>query len=265
MPSWTRGPAGRTSPPPARESPRPGGSASTWRAPRRPRRRSGASVGRPNASSGSSGGSGTRGSPAPWTSSRASGGRRSSSIRRSESSASTYGRRPPCRSSPSRPGSSSSARSARRSPTPTPTTLSERARSTLAGLRSAHRWATADTTTLVHDDRGVARWWTFAGWRANLSLAQLVAGVRKETAAVDDLSIAVDRTTTLPDLHAALTAAPAGPVRLPAAVTAGAADGLKFGECLPPHLATEVVTRRLTDDDSVKTTVAERLAAWRAP
>jgi ATP-dependent Lhr-like helicase len=43
--------------------------------------------------------------------------------------------------------------------------LSERAAEALDAQRSEFRWAASDTTTLVVDDRGRARWWTFAGWR----------------------------------------------------------------------------------------------------
>jgi len=46
-------------------------------------------------------------------------------------------------------------------------------------------------------------------------------------------------------------------------VTAEAVDGLKFSDCLPRSLATDVVARRLADHESATQTLREPLARWR--
>jgi len=48
-------------------------------------------------------------------------------------------------------------------------------------------------------------------------------------------------------------------------VTVAAVDGLKFSQCLPSGLASEVVTRRLADPESTARALAERLVGGREP
>lgn len=143
--------------------------------------------------------------------------------------------------------------------------LSGRAGERLAALRAENPWAQSDATTLVTDGAGRARWWTFAGWKANLWLAQAVSDLRREVAALDDLGIALDPSTTTEELARVLAGADldlANPSALAPWVIAEAVDGLKFSECLPPHLAVEVVTRRLHDPASVTAALGERVAGW---
>ena len=89
--------------------------------------------------------------------------------------------------------------------------LSKRAIEGLQSLREQHPWVQRDATSLVVDERGQPRWWTFAGLRANLGLAQDVAELRGEVAAIDDLGIALDPGSTLDQLGGALAVAPCSP------------------------------------------------------
>jgi ATP-dependent Lhr-like helicase len=146
---------------------------------------------------------------------------------------------------------------------PTGVTLSRRAGERLAQLRADHPWVVADTTSLVTDARGRVRWWTFAGWRANLWLARAAADLRREVAAIDDLTVALDPGATPQQLRRALSNAAEAPIDLIPWVTTEAIDGLKFSECLPTSLATEVVARRLTDPESTTRALGERLVGWR--
>jgi ATP-dependent Lhr-like helicase len=141
--------------------------------------------------------------------------------------------------------------------------LSRRAGERLAQLRAEHPWVRADATSLVTDARGRARWWAFAGWRANLWLARAAADLRREVAAVDDLTVALDPGATRQQLRRALSNAAEAPIDLTPWVTTEAVDGLKFSDCLPPSLATEVVTRRLTDPEPTARALGERLVGWR--
>src|SRR4051794_8352026 len=85
--------------------------------------------------------------------------------------------------------------------------LSARAREKLSELRAAQPWAAAGATTVVVDDRGRVRWWTFAGWKANLALARQVDTLRATVASIDDLSVALDATVDVQTLCAALDGA----------------------------------------------------------
>jgi ATP-dependent Lhr-like helicase len=142
--------------------------------------------------------------------------------------------------------------------------LSQRATDKLAELRAAHGWAASDTTTVVADERGRVRWWTFAGWKANLALARVVDDLRTEVGAIDDLTVALDASATAPDVARRLDAAVPDPVDLTPWVTTEALEGLKFAECLPVELARAVVARRLADPASVAVALAERVAGFRS-
>jgi ATP-dependent Lhr-like helicase len=141
--------------------------------------------------------------------------------------------------------------------------MSERATQKLAELREQHPWAVADATTLVMDDRGRARWWTFAGWKANLWLARAVESVRTEVATIDDLSIAVDPNATIEVLGTLVQMAEPGSIDLAPWITAEAVEGLKFAECLPKAMAREVIARRLADPLSVTEALSEKVRGWR--
>lgn len=141
--------------------------------------------------------------------------------------------------------------------------LSERAAARLGEVRALNRWAHVDRTTLVVEGARRANWWTFAGWRANLWLAQAASSLRREAAAMGDLFVALDPGTTLADLRAVVEAGNGqGLPDLAPWITAEAVDGLKFSDCLPRDLAVEVVTRRLDDTSSVAVALGERIDGW---
>ncbi len=148
-------------------------------------------------------------------------------------------------------------------PDPSGVILSQRGSERLAQLRSEHPWARPDATSLVIDGRGRARWWTFAGWRANLWLARATAHLRRDVAAIDDLTVALDPDATLEQLRQAISDTNEDSIDLAPWLTAEAVDGLKFSECLPRSLATEVVIRRLADPESTARALGERLVGWR--
>ncbi len=108
----------------------------------------------------------------------------------------------------------------------------------------------SDGARLVHDNRGVSRWFTFAGLRANLELSARLRlqGVQHKT--VDNLSISFEDGGVS---GGRLTEICRG---LPADQQAcepsdEMIDGLKFHEALPHDLATRVVQLRLADPQAV--------------
>jgi len=144
---------------------------------------------------------------------------------------------------------------------PDEASLSSRAEVKLADLRAQYPWADPQATTVVRDEAGRVRWWTFAGWRANLSLAELMAPLRTEVAAVDDLSLALDPTADVSTVAARLRATVAEADLAPPVVP-DAIRGLKFSECLPDLLAHRVVASRLADPASVQQARTEAVAGW---
>lgn len=132
--------------------------------------------------------------------------------------------------------------------------LTERARNGLAEMRSEMPFAQPDRTTVVIESTR-ARWWTWAGQRANSSLGDALGDLA--ASAGDDLSIGLDveRASTsavrgaLVDLH---------PDTLPTpSIAAEFADNMKFSDCLPGPLATEVARRRLVDPAGVERVLRE--------
>jgi ATP-dependent Lhr-like helicase len=138
-----------------------------------------------------------------------------------------------------------------------PVTLTKRASSVLAGLRS-------DSIGRVHPDGLVIsrgdldlRWWTWAGYRANATLKATLGGLADEAQRVDDVSIRLRedlRLSTWRDAVASL----AGHLCLPE-VDDKALAGLKFSDALPRHLATATLAARLADLDHAASVLAERV------
>lgn len=125
-------------------------------------------------------------------------------------------------------------------------TLSQRASSQLDDDRHRVGLRQADQTLLRRDDDGRVEWWSFAGLRANLSLAGALAPLRQTRTGLGNLRISLDPGADLADLRPLLHDDPP-PLNPPDE----AFEGLKFAEALPPKLAEKVLRDRLTDRDAV--------------
>ena len=131
--------------------------------------------------------------------------------------------------------------------------LTRRASERLGAVRGEHPWARRDTTTVVRDAGTV--WWTFAGQRANLQLAETVGGGR-----VDNFTVTMPVPVTAGELRSSVSASE--PPDLPDAIVRGLRDGLKFAACLPSDLADRVVEGRGRDDESYRVTAGEAVAGY---
>jgi ATP-dependent Lhr-like helicase len=141
--------------------------------------------------------------------------------------------------------------------------LSTRAADRLDARRAERPWVTVGATTLFTEAGGRIRWWTFAGWKANLALGFAASSLRTTVAAIDDLSVAVDPGTSLDDLRTVIAGASSESFDIAPWVVADAVEGLKFAECLPDQLARTVITRRLADPASVRAALDEVVSGWR--
>jgi ATP-dependent Lhr-like helicase len=100
-------------------------------------------------------------------------------------------------------------------------------------------------TVIVRDDQGDLRWWTWAGFRANATLAATLGEVVDPVQRFDDLQIRLRENLT-PQAWRSLVADAAQRLCLPD-VSEKALDGLKFSAALPHRLVTATLAARLAD------------------
>ena len=105
--------------------------------------------------------------------------------------------------------------------------LSARAEARLARVRESFAWVGPGTTI------DGERWWTWAGSRANASLAAGLGG------RADGLSVVTEEALTVADVRAVVPTEPA--------VDEAALEGLKFSAVLPADVAAEVLAERIGD------------------
>ncbi|MEU7759090.1 DEAD/DEAH box helicase [Micromonospora aurantiaca (nom. illeg.)] len=137
-----------------------------------------------------------------------------------------------------------------------PVALTGRATDRLAGLREEHTALVHPAGTVVVQDRhGEARWWTWAGYRANATLVSTLSELADPTQRPDDASIRLRAGLTRGELRAGIDGA-AGRLCLPF-VDDRAVTGLKFSAALPHRLAVATLASRLADLPGAEATLAE--------
>jgi ATP-dependent Lhr-like helicase len=130
---------------------------------------------------------------------------------------------------------------------------SQRATAQINEIRTEYPWASTDATSIVRHPSGEVRWWTFGGGVANTLLADHLRP--KAEVRVDNLSIRFTTSMKLnevEELIGALTADRIKPIPAEDAI-----EGLKFSECLPPHVAAEVFCARFKDAEAVRNILGE--------
>lgn len=136
-----------------------------------------------------------------------------------------------------------------------PVSLTRRAHSALAAWRRDDAPAMVHHTgTLVARDGDTVRWWTWAGYRANATLAETLPSVADQSQRPTDLSLRLRADLTPADWDAA-QAGETAPV-LPK-VDRNAVRGLKFAALLPENLAEATLAARLADVDGARAALAE--------
>lgn len=136
-----------------------------------------------------------------------------------------------------------------------PVRLTERARRVLTELREDRGGSVHPGGTVI-GRRGVdLRWWTWAGYRANATLAATISDLADEKQSFDDFSIRL-RTDLTREMWRAGTADAAQRLCLPD-IDERALTGLKFSAALPHHLAVSTLAGRLADLNSAARVLAE--------
>jgi ATP-dependent Lhr-like helicase len=125
--------------------------------------------------------------------------------------------------------------------------LSKRGRTALKEVRETFTWLQPGVTSIRNRTDGSVDWWTFAGARANASLAETLRHHGLKVRRHDNFSITVDE-LSLARVSDAATRITQGAwaLQLPP-ITDTALEGLKFSSCLPLHLAQVVLQRRADD------------------
>ncbi|CAL9553195.1 ATP-dependent RNA helicase SrmB [Streptomyces sp. enrichment culture] len=137
-----------------------------------------------------------------------------------------------------------------------PVRLTRRAEARLAAAREAHLDAVHPAgTVVVRSGDGDVRWWTWAGHRANATLAASLPSVTLPHRRVEDRFIRLRDDLTAQSWRAAVADARSG-LALPEA-DVRAVRGLKFAEALPPRLAEATLAARLADEDGARAVLAE--------
>ncbi|GAA1843307.1 DEAD/DEAH box helicase [Asanoa iriomotensis] len=135
-----------------------------------------------------------------------------------------------------------------------PVRLTQRAVDRLAAERDARAAAVHPGSAVILRRDDDLRWWTWAGYRANVTLAATLSEVVDPMQRCDDESIRL-RADLTPDEWRRLTADAADRLCLPE-VSARAVAGLKFGAALPPRLAEATLAARLADFDGAAAILA---------
>jgi len=136
-----------------------------------------------------------------------------------------------------------------------PVALTQRAKRILAEVREQYVPAVHPGGTVIVRTGQDVRWWTWAGYRANATLAATLSELTDSVQRFDDASIRM-RTDLTHEMWKAGTADAAGRLRLPD-VDSRALAGLKFNEALPEHMATATLAARLADLDSAARVLTE--------
>jgi len=143
-----------------------------------------------------------------------------------------------------------------------PTALSDclttRGADKLGELREEQWWVEEGATTLVDDrSRERRRWWTFAGARANRSLARALEDAGTPTTSCDDLSISIAERTSVSSVREATKAIDAH--ALGTEVDQRRLEAVKFASCLPQDELVGMLVARDLDPVGVSKAVSEQV------
>jgi ATP-dependent Lhr-like helicase len=136
-----------------------------------------------------------------------------------------------------------------------PVRLTARAVKALAAARADATSTVHPGGTVIADQGADLRWWTWAGHRANATLAATFSSLTDGVQRFDDTSIRLRNDLTLASWRAG-TADATERLCLPD-VDDRALDGLKFSEALPRRLAVATLAARLADVERAAQVLAE--------
>ena len=136
---------------------------------------------------------------------------------------------------------------------------SRRARERMDGIRGELHWVSAGGTVIL-SAADTIQWWTFAGAKANSSLATAITARLGGMAQGNNLSITLEPHTGASELEACVGALRGqdAAAMLPT-VNDKAIEGLKFSVCLPLERARHILETRASDPGAVRRVLDEVL------
>jgi ATP-dependent Lhr-like helicase len=138
-----------------------------------------------------------------------------------------------------------------------PVALTARAARVLGEIRDAEQDSVHRVGTVVTREGHDVRWWTWAGYRANVTLAATLSDLVDQEQRFGDAFVRL-RSDLTPDLWRAGVGDAAKRLCLPA-VDERALQGLKFSDALPARLAEATLAARLADLGSASHVLGERV------
>lgn len=129
--------------------------------------------------------------------------------------------------------------------------LTRRARARLDELRADFPWLTPDSTALERLAPTRTRWWTFAGLKANATLADHLNAKGCPVASRDNLSLTFETLAGVLPLQENLPTPEEAESLRPTSLARDALESLKFAFCTPKELCMEALGRRLGDAKGV--------------
>lgn len=137
---------------------------------------------------------------------------------------------------------------------------SRRAEARLGELREEHYFVHAAGPTLLSRPASGAEWWTFAGTRANATLAGEVSRLYGGRVDHDALTVTVEGAVGLSEVEREVRELYS---RDTSSMTTGveedALEGLKFSQCLPRDLGLAVLTARMQDQSAIREVLSQPL------
>jgi ATP-dependent helicase Lhr and Lhr-like helicase len=135
---------------------------------------------------------------------------------------------------------------------------SRRAQDGLAEVRREHAWVNAEGSTLRLRPSSGAEWWTFAGTRANATLAGALSRACGGRVEHDALAITVEGEEGFAAIEEAVRRLGSRDVStMEPEVEEAALEGLKFSRCLPRELGLLTLSSRLRDETAIGAVLAQ--------
>ena len=141
---------------------------------------------------------------------------------------------------------------------PAGVTLTRRAVATLDDLRASRSGQVTDGAFVIErDDRGDWRWWTWAGAKANRTLAAWAPKLVPARQRIGAESLRLHTDLSVVEIKDELAAIRTLDTRPPPSIDTRALRGLKFSAALPESLACQTLAARMADQTGAATVLGE--------
>ncbi len=140
-------------------------------------------------------------------------------------------------------------------------TWSNRAGQEMEQLRAGFPWIELERTALVQTPAGTLKWWTFGGFRANLTLIPKLAELAGCPIRLDNFALRFEEGIGPEAAEEAIRKLRGVDVQaLRPSIDESALTGLKFSACLPVAMATRLLAERMADTDGARRVLKKELA-----